>query len=987
MATSVTKAQQDQIAQLYVSLFNRAPDAGGFAGWVESLAKGTSLNVIAQDFYLSPEGQATYSRALTNQQFVEAFYTKFLGRNLTTEDKGGITYWVGRLGETGATHGAIAAEIIKNIVNYTGTDPVVLASKAIIDSKVAVGEHYALVLNGNVAGAAAAVDGVINATTAAAKIADLGTSGTIGSTFTLTTGADVAAIAGTAGNDTFNAVIDQATPANSTITAADVISGGAGNDVLNVAGVGTTLDVLGGALVSGIETINIRATTANTLNAAQVAGLTAVNSNLGAGTVGVTNLAAGASIGVIGNGTIVNGAVSFAYATASSDVTLNLAGGTKAGTTVTNSDAASAVTKATINSTGAANAIGALDLDGITATDSITSLVVNAASNLTATLTADDYAATAALTVSGAATSVDLGTAFDGKTIDASGMTAGGLTIATNTNLTSFKGGQGNDTVSTTALAAAAVAGAVDAGAGTADVLNVATATDVDTAAEAALFTNFEVLRNSGATDLDVSLLSGITSVQLNGANAGATKLTATQAANIKVLASNGTNTIALATATGTTDVLGLTLENLTAAAVATPIDVTAVTVTGFETLNVVSSSGVKAGGTGVGNDLAFAAAGDLTTINVSGAYDLTIASAGVTKVATVTSTQTGTAALYVSGDFAVGSSVTGSVGADAFVLGAVGTSYNGGAGNDTMSATQAQLNTGAVYSAVNGGDGTDTLNLTGGGAITIVDNVLSKVSGFEKIVIADTVANTQSITTGGWFDAAFKTSGVDLTTTAQGGTITIDMTSFTGAATILSTNGAATQSIQTGSGADKVTVVGGATNVISTFAGNDIIVGGAAVDTITGGAGADTINGGGGQDVYVFAAGDSNSTAMDSITGYLTTQQIDHTTLTVSQNSTAVTVVAGTAGLAGAGAAATFNAADNTLALRIVATEAALVSAAHTAGEAAHFQFGLDTYVFITDGVAGVGANDTIIKLVGIDSTNAAFDVLTIAGGNLTLA
>ena len=97
MATSVTKAQQDQIAQLYVSLFNRAPDAGGFAGWVESLAKGTSLNVIAQDFYLSPEGQATYSRALTNQQFVEAFYTKFLGRNLTTEDKGGITYWVGRL--------------------------------------------------------------------------------------------------------------------------------------------------------------------------------------------------------------------------------------------------------------------------------------------------------------------------------------------------------------------------------------------------------------------------------------------------------------------------------------------------------------------------------------------------------------------------------------------------------------------------------------------------------------------------------------------------------------------------------------------------------------------------------------------------------------------------------------------------------------------------------------------------------------------------
>jgi len=380
-----------------------------------------------------------------------------------------------------------------------------------------------------------------------------------GQTFTLTTSANN--FVGTAGNDTFDAgLVDQATPANSTLTAADVLKGGAGIDTLNITGVGTTLDALNGALVSEIEIINVRATTANTLNAANAAGATTVNANQGAGTFAVTNLAKGAAIGVIGNGTVTNGAVSFEYATATDDVTLNLSGGTKVGTTVTNSNAASAVTKATINSTGAANAIGALELDGDTAANQITSLVVNAATNLTATLTADDYAATAALTVSGAAASVDLGTAANFKSIDASGLTAGGLTIAVDTNTTSFKGGQGNDVVTTAAVAATA-AGAVDAGAGTADVLNVANAAHVDTAAEAAVYTNFEVLRNSGATDLDVSLLSGITSVQLNSANAGATKLTAAQAADIKVLASNGTNTIALATATGTADVLGLTLE------------------------------------------------------------------------------------------------------------------------------------------------------------------------------------------------------------------------------------------------------------------------------------------------------------------------------------------------------------------------------------------------------------------------------------------
>lgn len=138
---------------------------------------------------------------------------------------------------------------------------------------------------------------------------------------------------------------------------------------------------------------------------------------------------------------------------------------------------------------------------------------------------------------------------------------------------------------------------------------------------------------------------------------------------------------------------------------------------------------------------------------------------------------------------------------------------------------------------------------------------------------------------------------------------------------------------------------------------------------------------------MFVYAAGDSSSTATDSIVGYATTEQIDHVTLTVSQNSSAVVAASGKAGLAGSGAKATFHANDNTLALHIVAIEAALADTTHTAGEAAHWTEGSDTYVFITDGVAGVGANDVIIKLVGVDATTAAFDVLTIASGNLTLA
>ena len=342
------------------------------------------------------------------------------------------------------------------------------------------------------------------------------------------------------------------------------------------------------------------------------------------------------------------------------------------------------------------------------------------------------------------------------------------------------------------------------------------------------------------------------------------------------------------------------------------------------------------------------------------------------------------------------GSTVTGSAFQDQITLGTAGSTYNLGAGNDTITGTLARYRTATTYNTIDAGAGTtDTATISDATALTIVDDDFKGLTNLERIVITSTTTNNQSITTGGWFDANFKASGATITTTSSDGNITIASGSFTGNLTLVVTTAdtadanAGIVTIQTGSGNDNVTVsdTGSAAGTIATGAGDDTIVAGGVVETITGGAGADSITGGGGQDVYVYAAGDSNSTSMDSITGYLTTHQIDHSTLTVSQNSSAVTSASGVAGLAGSGAAATFNAADTSIAGRIVAIEAALASATHTAGEAAHWQQGTDVYVFITDGVAGVGANDTIIRLVGIDSTNGAFDVLTIAGGNLTLA
>jgi len=178
----------------------------------------------------------------------------------------------------------------------------------------------------------------------------------------------------------------------------------------------------------------------------------------------------------------------------------------------------------------------------------------------------------------------------------------------------------------------------------------------------------------------------------------------------------------------------------------------------------------------------------------------------------------------------------------------------------------------------INGGEGTDTLNITGGGALTIVDNNLSKISGIEKIVVATTTTNAQSIQTGGWFDAAFKASGVDLTTTASTGNITIDMTSFTGAAKLsVTTVGTGTTegaiSVQTGSGNDDVTVsaaAAGGAGEVKTFDGNDkITTASTEAFAITAGKGNDTIVlGSTGIETLTFESTAANN-GVDTITGF----------------------------------------------------------------------------------------------------------------------
>lgn len=168
-------------------------------------------------------------------------------------------------------------------------------------------------------------------------------------------------------------------------------------------------------------------------------------------------------------------------------------------------------------------------------------------------------------------------------------------------------------------------------------------------------------------------------------------------------------------------------------------------------------------------------------------------------------------------------------------------------------------------------------------------------------------------------------------------------------------------------------------------------ITGNGTADTIVGGKGVDTITGNGGNDTFVFAANASNAapsgTVFETIADFSTNSDIIDYSADVTVGASATGAVAGTAQIA-VGGLATFNGADTTLAQRIVATEAGInLGGTATAGQAALFQVGADGYIFISDGVDGVGANDVLIKLTGVDVTTGAFDTITLTAGNFVLA
>ena len=86
---AITVQMREQVSQLYVALFGRAPDGEGLGYWVGQLDAGKTLVDVANTMYATAPARVLYPSFLTNQEIIGNFYTNVLGLIETGRDSQG----------------------------------------------------------------------------------------------------------------------------------------------------------------------------------------------------------------------------------------------------------------------------------------------------------------------------------------------------------------------------------------------------------------------------------------------------------------------------------------------------------------------------------------------------------------------------------------------------------------------------------------------------------------------------------------------------------------------------------------------------------------------------------------------------------------------------------------------------------------------------------------------------------------------------------
>ncbi|WMW81082.1 Ig-like domain-containing protein [Undibacterium cyanobacteriorum] len=833
---AVTSQMRTQVAQLYVSLFGRAPEASGLGYWVGQLSNGVSLQQIAQDMFNVAPSRAYYPSFLTNEEIITKFYVNVLGRN---PDAGGLAYWTGRLNtlsSTGTTlqkalaTGSVILEMITAVVNYNGTDAAGLQSQSLFNNKVAVALKFAVEMQG---------ESIPDASTLIPLVT-----------------------AGANGQDAANAQIAKLFNKAPTITSAATAT------IAENAAISTQLyKVVGADADSG-------AVLTYSLKAVGDASMLDINP-----TTGVVTLKASANFEAKSSYSFTVVVTDQAGATSEKEVVATV-------TNVNEAPVATAATGSGFENTTLTGSVAATDVD---AGDVVTyTLVAGSATNGTVTLnsTTGAYTFTPNANYFGPAT-------FQFIATDRAGLQSAATTVSLTVIDVANSLTAGQDVVTMTNPAAEAVIGTnrnLNAGDVITGGANDKVTLGLDSAMGGAAFAGFnlnigtfQVTNDSGnnAVTFDMSSSTGVnTLVSTNSSN------------DVRF---NFANTVADTDADGF-DEVNLQVLNLTAG-VNTTLDIRNLDAAGNDELNLTvtnsednttaaGSINVTAQGTG-GVDQNTAAGIELVNLSTAGSAsdvrinDLNTPGATVLNVSTAKTLVIGDTNLSLTaiendlsasvvtvnaagstGDIALGTkassaaaTITGGSGNDTFETSdTFGDSVVAGAGNDTVRA-------GGGNNFVDGGEGDDNIS-AGAGNDSIAggagNNTIAAGDGINVITAGD---GNNNVTSG---------TGVDTITLGNGANTVV---SGAGNDAIVAGNGGNT--VDAGDGDDTV-ATGSGNDTINTGNGNNVVTSGAGNDTITVGTGLDTVNAGAGDDIIIAGANfdasgtttPAPSTVQDSIIG-----------------------------------------------------------------------------------------------------------------------
>ncbi|OSQ53153.1 DUF4214 domain-containing protein [Marivita geojedonensis] len=145
--TGLSRDALEDVVEVYIAYFNRAPDAIGLGFWGTAFAKGLSMEDMARLFSDQAETREAYPEGTSNLAFATTVYNNVLGR---TPDDTGLSFWVDALESGSVSRDQFILKVLEGAkaeLNMSAGYEFMmqqLADRAYLENKVDIGAYFAV---------------------------------------------------------------------------------------------------------------------------------------------------------------------------------------------------------------------------------------------------------------------------------------------------------------------------------------------------------------------------------------------------------------------------------------------------------------------------------------------------------------------------------------------------------------------------------------------------------------------------------------------------------------------------------------------------------------------------------------------------------------------------------------------------------------------------------------------------------------------------